>query len=72
MVLREHAPVSRLTAAANLHGGTLHDVFRRLQAAEAAIIACRKDGDPRLQQKAPPGAQTTFTSEPYALTGQGF
>jgi hypothetical protein len=56
MVLREHAPVSRLTAAADLHDGTLHDVFRRLQPAEAPIIACRKDGDPRLQQKAPPVA----------------
>jgi len=29
MVLREHAPVSRLTAAENLHGGTLHDTSRR-------------------------------------------
>jgi hypothetical protein len=29
MVLREHAPVSRLTAAENLLSGTLHDLFRR-------------------------------------------
>jgi hypothetical protein len=38
MMLREHAPVSRLTAAANLHRGTLHDIFRGLKPSEGAII----------------------------------
>jgi hypothetical protein len=33
-------PVSRLTAAANPRGGTLHDLFRRSRSAKKRIIAC--------------------------------
>ncbi|SBT05413.1 hypothetical protein ACCAA_210007 [Candidatus Accumulibacter aalborgensis] len=40
MAFHLHAPVSRLTAAANLRCGTLHDSFRHLMSAEARIIQC--------------------------------
>jgi hypothetical protein len=51
MMLREHAPVSRLTAAANLHRGTLHDIFRSQRPSEGAIIDYLGASDYRLQQK---------------------
>ncbi len=38
MMLHEHAPVSRLTAAAKLHCGTLHDLSRDPRSAEARSI----------------------------------
>mgnify|MGYP001309662326 CR=1 FL=1 len=40
VVQRKQAPVSRLTAAANLRGGTLHDPFSHLRPAKMPIIAC--------------------------------
>ena len=72
MVFRQHAPVSRLTAAALLASGTLHDLYRCLPTAEGEIIARAKTDDPRLQQKPPPVAETAFTGAPYALTRQSF
>jgi hypothetical protein len=60
MMLREHAPVSRLTAAANLHRGTLHDIFRSQRPAEGAIIDYLGASDHRLQQKVQDLQQTTF------------
>jgi hypothetical protein len=51
VVQRKQAPVSRLTAAANLRGGTLHDLFSLLRSAKMPIIAC------------PQGAQSTLESE---------